>query len=231
MNIIKPNAALQLAVYEALVRTKSRIEGHFVLKNADAFKKKDKPTPSGKGDHSDTYLDKDRISKFPSELNRLAMLLAVMIFNEDINIDAIACPAVGAIKFTEALARHLSVLLMKDIITVYAEDLGGKKTLKRSDFAHAVKGKDVLATEDIWTTGGSLAETIDAIKNAGGNPIAAAVMIVRGDLQKADIGVDTLFVMYEVEDIEKWPVDECPLCKKGTSVKTDLGKGRQFLEL
>lgn len=65
------------------------------------------------------------------------------------------------------------------------------------------------------TTGGSVQETIDAVRSAGASVIAAAVLVDRSG-GGAQIGVP-LHALWSL-DIATYSAAECPLCAQGTPV-------------
>jgi len=216
----------------AIIQTSTKVNGHFVLKTSSKLKAAKKDTPPGLGNHSDTYFDKDRISMYPKTLERLGLFLAAKIIDMGIDIDVIATPAIGAIKFGDAIANHLEKFLGHEILTVYAEAADVGKALSRSIFAQKVKNTRVLVAEDIWTTGGSIGEVVNAVREAGGDPVAAAVLMARGAASAEMIDVPELVVMHSVPPVETYPWDECPICDADeVSVDTAVGKGKFFIEL
>jgi orotate phosphoribosyltransferase len=74
------------------------------------------------------------------------------------------------------------------------------------------RGERVLVVDDIMTTGGSLQETIDAVRAAGGTVAGAAVLVDRsGGAARLDVPLHALWRL----DIPSYAVAECPLCAKG----------------
>ena len=77
-------------------------------------------------------------------------------------------------------------------------------------------GERALVVDDVLTTGGSIRETLEAVRKAGGEPVAVAVMVDRSSGQ-ADFGVP-LYSATEVE-MRTWEPAECPLCRAGTALE------------
>lgn len=73
-------------------------------------------------------------------------------------------------------------------------------------------GSRVLVVEDVVTTGGSVMEVMDIVKEAGGQVAGVAVLVDRS-AGKVDFGVRREAVL--TMDIESWPPEDCPLCKEG----------------
>ena len=88
---------------------------------------------------------------------------------------------------------------------VYVEDEGGAKTLRRGQVLPG--GARVLVVDDVLTTGLSVRETIDAVREAGGEVVGVGVLIDRAPVVM-DFGCP-LFASYKVE-AESWAPDEVP---------------------
>jgi orotate phosphoribosyltransferase len=70
--------------------------------------------------------------------------------------------------------------------------------------------------DDILTTGGSIRETLEAVRAAGGEPVGVAVMVDRSG-GRVDFGVP-LYSATEVE-MQTWEPAECPLCPAGVPLE------------
>src|SRR6266849_8955779 len=75
-------------------------------------------------------------------------------------------------------------------------------------------GERVLVVEDVITTGGSTRETIEALRDAGADVVAAASIIDRSG-GKADVGVQR----FSLATLDVAAVDptNCEACKRGES--------------
>lgn len=73
-----------------------------------------------------------------------------------------------------------------------------------------IKGKRVLLVDDVLTTGRSIIETLDAIRQKGGDVAGVAVLIDRS-------AEDVSFAPYSVykKEVENFDPRKCPLCKTG----------------
>jgi orotate phosphoribosyltransferase len=81
---------------------------------------------------------------------------------------------------------------------------------------HLEPGERALVVDDVLTTGGSIRETLEAVRKAGGQPVGVAVMVDRSG-GKVDFGVP-LFAATEVE-MQTWEPGDCPLCRDGVSLE------------
>jgi len=75
-------------------------------------------------------------------------------------------------------------------------------------------------------------KTVDAIRAAGGEVIGVGALCNRsgGKVAADTLGVPELFALMNLR-MEMFKEEECPLCEKygPKSVRTDLGKGKEFL--
>lgn len=161
------------------------LEGHFILSS---------------GRHSGTYLEKNKVFMDPARTARLAHALAQKVqATVKGEIDIVVAPAVGGIIPGYEMARQLGLKSM------FTEREDGKFVFRRN-FA-LEPGERVLMVEDIVTTGLSSRECLAAIREAGGNPVAAACFVDRSG-GKADLGVP--LVPLAQLDVPSYEPDEVP---------------------
>jgi len=163
--------------------------GHFVLTS---------------GRHSDTYVQCARILENPGVTMRLARKATSMI--TDLEVDLVASPAVGGIIFGFAVAQTL------DVNFIFSEREAGKMTFRRS--FQVSEGSRVLIVEDVITTGGSVREVADIVRDSGGIPVGVVSLIDRGGSKSFD---EPLYPVLRL-DIESWEPDSCILCAAGVPV-------------
>ena len=164
-------------------------EGHFILAS---------------GRHSSLYLEKFQVLQHPADTERLCG--AIAMWARSLGVDSVAGPTTGGIILAHEVARQLGVR------AIYAERRDGAPGREfRRGFALA-PGERVLVVDDIMTTGGSVQETIDAVRSAGGAVAGAAVLVDRsGGATRLDVPVHSLWRL----DIPSYAPAECPLCAKG----------------
>ncbi|MDE3115032.1 MAG: orotate phosphoribosyltransferase [Pseudomonadota bacterium] len=167
------------------------LEGHFVLSS---------------GLHSDVFLQKALVFQDARRTAKLCKALAEKV-REEVTRDftAIVSPAVGGIVPGYEMGRQLGLPAM------YVERQDGKFQLRRG--FHLEKNQPVLMVEDIVTTGLSSRECLDAIRAAGGKPVAAACLIDRSG-GKANLGVQ--FVPLASVKFPAWEPDKLPPHLKDT---------------
>jgi orotate phosphoribosyltransferase len=167
------------------------LEGHFILSS---------------GLHSDIFLQKALVFQDAKRTAKLCKALAAKV-REQVKqkFTAIISPAVGGIVPGYEMGRQLGLPAM------YVERQDGKFQLRRG--FELAKNQPVLMVEDIVTTGLSSRECLDAIRAAGGKPVAAACLIDRSG-GSAKVGVK-LFSLASVK-FPAWEADKLPAHLRGT---------------
>src|SRR3990172_1719905 len=69
--------------------------------------------------HGKDYVDKDAVYTDPEATDRLCFELAQHFQNME--IDVVAAPAIGGVNLSQGVARHLSYLRQKKVLSVFAE--------------------------------------------------------------------------------------------------------------
>ncbi len=160
------------------------LEGHFILTS---------------GLRSPIFLQKARVFMHADKTERLCRALADKIRAEVAGkVDYIVGPAIGGLIPAYETSRHLGV----PAIWVERED--GKFRLRRFEIE---RGARVVIVEDIVTTGLSIRETIDCLRELGAEVVAAACIIDRS-AGKTDVGVP-LVALAEYE-VPAYPADQLP---------------------
>ncbi|MBN8485765.1 MAG: orotate phosphoribosyltransferase [Sphingomonadales bacterium] len=146
--------------------SKALLEGHFLLSS---------------GRHSAHYLQCARVLMDPMRASRLAAALASRI-PRDLRKDIakVVSPAMGGVIIGHEMGRALGVEAM------FVERPTGTFELRRG-FA-LEPGEKVLMVEDVVTTGLSGKEAMVAIREAGGDVVAAAALVDRSG-GSVDMGV------------------------------------------
>jgi orotate phosphoribosyltransferase len=167
------------------------LEGHFILSS---------------GLHSDIFLQKALVFQDAKRTAKLCKALAAKV-REQVKqkFTAIISPAVGGIVPGYEMGRQLGLPAM------YVERQDGKFQLRRG--FELAKNQPVLMVEDIVTTGLSSRECLDAIRAAGGRPVAAACLIDRSG-GSAKVGVK--LVSLASVKFPAWEADKLPAHLRGT---------------
>ncbi len=159
-------------------------EGHFLLAS---------------GLHSPVYWEKFRILQQPSVTEDLCGLIARHFRGQ--HIDLVAGPTTGGVIIAFETARQLGVR------SIFAEKEDGVRVFRR-DFAF-VRGERVLVVDDVWTTGGSVRETIAALDKWGAVVVGVGVFVDRSDQPPA---LDMPFFSCLRVPTEAYAPGDCPLC-------------------
>jgi orotate phosphoribosyltransferase len=121
----------------------------------------------------------------------------------DYDIDTVIAPAIGGIVVAQEVGRQLGKK------TIFAEREDKTLTLRRGFSIQP--GEKCLVCEDVVTTGGSVFEVIDIIKQNKGI-VAGVGYIVDRSNGKVDFGFPQKSTMM-LEAIS-YPSDDCPLCRQ-----------------
>jgi orotate phosphoribosyltransferase len=178
------------------------------------------------GRHSDSYVNKDAIYPFPRAVSQLCQSIAEHF--SDKNIEVVAAPAIGGVILSQWVALALGSQ-GASVTAVYAEKDVSSGFLFRRGYGAFLNHKKVLVVEDILTTGGSLKHVIEAVRTAGGDVVGAGALCNRGGVTASQLGnPPELFCLLHL-DLQTWPPEDCPLCRKAAPINRSLGKGAGFL--
>jgi orotate phosphoribosyltransferase len=171
--------------------------GHFLLKS---------------GRHSPRYLEKFAVLQYPALAVEICRRLADALAPSAPTL--VVGPTTGGVLLAFETARQLQERLGRQVRGVFAEPMErGRRALRRG---WPVSADDsIVLVDDILTTGASLFETVEAVRAAGGQPHAAAVIVDRST-QEVPLGFP-LTALGRIE-IESWPADACPSCAAGVPV-------------
>lgn len=166
--------------------TGALLDGHFLLTS---------------GRHSGSYVEKFRLLELPWATEKVGQGLSEAF--KDFNVEVVVGPMTGGILLAHETAKNLKTR------SIFTERVNGKMEFRRG---FEIKPNErVLIVEDIVTTGGSVWEVIEAVKEMGGDIVGVGLMVDRSS-GKAEFGVPTKALL--TLDIPSYEVYECPLCKK-----------------
>jgi len=177
-------------ILEAFEKTGGILKGHFLLTS---------------GRHSDTYMQCAKLFVDTNESEKLCGELAVKL--KEFNADVIVSPAVGGIIMGYEVARQLRVP------NYFTERVDGKMTLRRG--FEVPKGSRVIVVEDVVTTGGSVREVVELMRELGCEPVAVASIVDRSN-GKVDFGIPYRALLSM--DVVSYEAENCPICKTGIPV-------------
>lgn len=171
---------------EIFLRTEALLNGHFLLTS---------------GRHSNQYFQCAKVLQYPEYTSQVCSIIAEYFKNFE--IDTVIAPAMGGIIVGYEVARQLG---KKSIFTERENNI---MTLRRG-FTLSPEEK-VLVCEDVVTTGGSVFEVIDIVKNSDAKVIGVASIVDRSN-GKVDFGYPFKSAL-QLEVVSYLP-DECPICKE-----------------
>jgi len=197
-------AALRAASIEQLFDAAGALlDGHFVLTS---------------GRHAARYLEKFFVLQHPALAVEIGRRFAELLAPGDPTL--VVGPTTGGVLLAFETARQLEPLLGHPVRGIFAErvDSGGRRLRRGWPVA---TDERVVLVDDILTTGLSLVETVEAIRDAGVAPLSAVVIVDRS-ATPVEAGVP-IHALGRIE-IASWPPAECPLCAAG-SVARKPGSG------
>ena len=189
------DASLAEASVESLfVDAGALLEGHFLLKS---------------GRHAGRYLEKFLVLQHPRYGVEIGRRFAEALAPYAPTL--VVGPTTGGVLLSFETARQLG----GDVRAAFAEAVSeGGRALRRG----WTIGPDerVVIVDDILTTGASLVETVDAVRAAGAEPIAAAVIVDRSTTP-----VDPGFPLHALGTVEipSWEPEACELCAAGVPLR------------
>ena len=160
------------------------------------------------GLHSDKYIQCALLLEDPVRAEQVGKDLAAELEEKlaGRRPDVVVSPAVGGLIIGHEVARALGAR------SIFAERLSGKMTLRRG--FNIEKGERAVVVEDVFTTGGSIKEVIEVVRERGGEVLAVGSIVNRG--VNVDFGVPTAYLVRG--QIKNHEPASCPLCKKGIDV-------------
>ena len=164
------------------------LRGHFALSS---------------GRHSDRFIQKFRILEDPALVEPVARAIADAF--RAVKPTVVVSAAVGGIVLGYEVARHLHLK------AIFVEKEHGVPVLRRS---FALDPSDrALVVEDVVTTGLSVREVIEVVREYGAQVAGVGLIVMRGE---ADFGVPTHALLdLPLESYD--PVD-CPQCAAGLPI-------------
>lgn len=190
-------------------------DGHFVYKS---------------GRHGGVYVNKDAVFSHPRFVDVLAAQIAKTL--RDVIVDVVAGPAIGGAILAQVVGLKIAGTLgtpdAKGVPRVVFAEKDGDLFVLRRGYDQLVRGKRVLAVEDIFTTGGSCKRMIKAVRAAGGTVVAVRALWNRGGVTAEDLGVEDFGALINTQ-FKDYSAEECPLCTEGVPINMDVGHGVAFI--
>lgn len=165
-------------------------EGHFLLAS---------------GRHSDRYIEKFDLLRNPRATEAACRGFAERFRDE--GIDVVVGPTTGGILLAFEVARQLGVAAA--FAERRSDGAPGREIRRGTTFA---PGRRVLVVDDILTTGGSVRETLEALRPQPVEIVAVAVLVDRSG-GRVSFGVP--LAALATLDVTTWEPADCPLCRAG----------------
>ncbi|HEV8537755.1 MAG TPA: orotate phosphoribosyltransferase [Bacteroidota bacterium] len=172
-------------------RSGALLEGHFRLTS---------------GLHSPHYFQCARVLQYPANTECLCREIA-----EKFRVhaaDVVVAPALGGIVVGQEVGRQLNVR------SIFTERKDGSMQLRRG--FEIASGERVLVCEDVITTGGSVNEVLEIVKQRGADVIGVGAIVDRSGGKAVLPGFFATLTM----DVLTYAPGECPSCKQGIPVET-----------
>ena len=177
-------------VRQLFVDTGAILEGHFLLTS---------------GLHSPLYVEKFQVLQYPEHTAKLCKALADRFVQD--NVELVIGPVTGGILLAHEVGKNLGTR------AIFTERENGRMTLRRG---FTIKpGERVLIVEDIVTTGGSVVEVLDVVREHGGIPVGVGILVDRSG-GKADFGIPHQALLHLT--VQTYQPDNCALCSQGQSI-------------
>ena len=183
-------------LHAALRRREALLEGHFRLSS---------------GRHSDRFVQKFRILEDPSLLEPVGRAIAERFRAERPTV--VVSAAVGGILLGYEVARHLGVK------AIFVEKEHGAPVLRRG-FTLSPADR-ALVVEDVVTTGISVGEVVDVVREHGAQIAGIGAMVMRAPSFASSVPFHALLDLPLLSFAE----EECPQCRAGEPI-TDPGSRR-----
>jgi len=192
-----PSKLPQNEILNIFRETGALLEGHFQLTS---------------GLHSPQYFQCARVLQFPKYLHLFAGELARHFeYNE---IELVISPAIGGIVVGTEVGRLLGVR------TIFAERRNGIMEIRRG--FEIRPGERVLVVEDVVTTGGSVYEVIDLVREAKGILGGVGYIV---DRSNGRLTFDARqYSVLQLNAVAFKP-EECPLCGNGVPLTKPGSRG------
>lgn len=171
------------------------------------------------GRHSDVYVEKFRILERPRVLERVSR--EIVEHFRALKPDVVAGPSTGGMIVAYEVARQL------DVQAVYVEADGAKRVLKRG--GRIEQAARVLLVDDVLTTGSSLTDVLEVIRDAQAVLVGVGVLIDRSE-ERIDFGVDLHAACrfeaatYAADEVPDW-LERIPVSTPGTRAKRSAPAG------
>ncbi len=188
----------QRQIENLLLQSGAFLQGHFLLTS---------------GLHSPHYYEKFRFLENPDYNRRISSALAERFGEKD--VDVVAGAAIGGILLAYEVARCF------DARCIFAERVQGALAFRRG--FHIDPGENVLLVEDIVTTGGSVLELRELVRETAGNIRGIGIVV---DRSNGKFTTDEEWHALYTATVENYAPDDCPLCQQNVPLTSRGRSGK-----
>jgi orotate phosphoribosyltransferase len=155
-----------------------------------------------RGNVASKYVNLDALYVHPRTVRALAYAL---VEPWDQEFDVLVAPAVGAIPLL-----YTASLSHPHVLVAWADKIAnGGFAFERMGFADAIRGRRVLALEDITSSGDTTKLVCEAAHTAGGKVVGVSYIWNRGKVTAKQINVPKITSLIN-EEIQMWKAEEHP---------------------
>ena len=157
------------------------------------------------GRHGSLYVEKFRLLEDPAATTQLCGMLAEHFAGQSggVGAEVVVGPTTGGVILAFETGRQMG---LPNYFAESVEDREGREFRRGFEFR---PGQRALVVDDVLTTGGSLRDTIDAVRAAGGDPVGVGVIVDRSG-GRTEFGLPFFGCM--TLDIDSFDAEDCPLC-------------------
>ena len=189
-------------VLSTFKQTGALLEGHFQLTS---------------GLHSNQYFQCAKVLQYPQHCEALCTVLAADARGR--SVQAVVAPALGGIVVGQEVGRQLGVR------TMFTERKDGTMALRRG--FEIARGERVLVCEDVVTTGGSVNEVIELVRQAGGEVVGVSCIVDRSGGTVTFPGYTGAHTAVLTMTAVTYKPESCPLCAAGSAAVKPGSRGNK----
>ena len=167
---------------------------------------------------SDTYVDLRIVPSFPTLFKSISNELTNLIDSNNLNFDFICGVPLGGLSYATSIALNLNkptLLVRKEI-----KSHGTKKQIE----GIYKKGQSVILIEDVITSGTSILEISQILKNEGLNVTHAFVILNRESGGEENLKEIKLGALFTLKDFQKKKIQEKSFLERSKLTKNEVSR-------
>lgn len=181
------------------------------------------------GRHASDYINLDFIFPDGEFMSALGYQISRIITDPRKDaVEALVAPATGGVALLQWVGMHVRDYTGVSPLLLWADKQpDGSFAFERADWASRLDGRWVVGIEDVTTTGGSLAATLEAAEQGGAEVMGAVAVCNRGGADAKTFGVEWFEALASV-DYPSYTAADCPMCAQERPIVEDVGHGAEF---